>query len=174
MPPAPSLYKHSMPPRITEESYRPRVSDRTMVGNSATDTLASFRNPRAPSPSGNGITRREESLALWARDEPERPARARHRGCPIKLGGLDAETKILPAPGRRGSISLDIPLYRTWRQGRRYFSEHRLDRRAQRALMGSLGSRFLNWQKPKARAALPELASSLPGWQRESLWLLAE
>src|SRR6516164_6671661 len=41
-----------MPPRITQESYRPRVSDRTMVGNAATVTLASFRNRRAPSRPG--------------------------------------------------------------------------------------------------------------------------
>jgi uncharacterized membrane protein len=49
VPPAPSLYKHSMPPRIAQESYRPQVSDRTMVGNSATVTLARFANRRTPS-----------------------------------------------------------------------------------------------------------------------------
>ena len=42
VPRAPGLYKHPMPPRITQESYRPRVSDRTMVANFATATLASF------------------------------------------------------------------------------------------------------------------------------------
>ena len=49
VPRAPSLYLHSMPPRITQESYRLQVSDRTMVGTLATVTLASFRNRRAPS-----------------------------------------------------------------------------------------------------------------------------
>jgi len=48
VPLAPSLYKHSMPPRITQESYRPRVSDRTIVANAATVTLASFRTRRVP------------------------------------------------------------------------------------------------------------------------------
>jgi hypothetical protein len=33
----------SIPPRTTEERYRPRVSDRTMVGNTAIVTLVSFR-----------------------------------------------------------------------------------------------------------------------------------
>jgi hypothetical protein len=36
---APSLQDYPMPSRMTQESYRPGVSDRTMVGNSAT-TLA--------------------------------------------------------------------------------------------------------------------------------------
>jgi hypothetical protein len=39
----PSLHSHPMPPRITEESYRPRVSDRTMVANSATRLACEFQ-----------------------------------------------------------------------------------------------------------------------------------
>jgi len=31
------------PPKPIQESYRPRVSDRTMVGNTAIVTLVSFR-----------------------------------------------------------------------------------------------------------------------------------
>ncbi len=38
-----SLRYYPMPPRTTEESYRPRVSDRTMVGNSAIVMLVSFK-----------------------------------------------------------------------------------------------------------------------------------
>src|SRR5260370_35952648 len=33
---------------------------------------------------------------------------------PVQAVGLDAETKIVPAPSRRRNISLDIPFYRTW------------------------------------------------------------
>jgi hypothetical protein len=32
-----------MPSRMTQESYRPRVSDRTMVGNSATNFAYEFQ-----------------------------------------------------------------------------------------------------------------------------------
>jgi hypothetical protein len=60
---APSLYKHPMPPRMTEESYRPRVSDRTMVGNSATVTLASFANRRATVSTGTMEPQGEEHFA---------------------------------------------------------------------------------------------------------------
>src|SRR5260370_41408811 len=40
---APSLQLHHMPPRTTEKSCRPRVSDRTMVGNSATRLACEFQ-----------------------------------------------------------------------------------------------------------------------------------
>src|SRR5690349_11862739 len=39
-----SLQSQPMPPRTTQHSYRPRASDRTMVGNAATVTLVSFGN----------------------------------------------------------------------------------------------------------------------------------
>ena len=74
MPQAPSLSKHSMPPRITQESYRLQVSDRTMVGTLATVTLASFGNRRAPSRQGNEIPGWEGSLA--SSDEEEKPDRS--------------------------------------------------------------------------------------------------
>jgi hypothetical protein len=44
-----SLQGHPMPPRTTQESYRPRASDRTMVGNAATVTLVSFGSRSGPS-----------------------------------------------------------------------------------------------------------------------------
>ena len=74
-----------------------------MVGNSATVTLAGFRNPQGAVAIGEMITRMEESLAAF-RDEakqnrkPEPGALGR---VPFQLKGLDAETKILPAPGQR-------------------------------------------------------------------------
>jgi hypothetical protein len=46
VPRAPSLCPHCMPPRITRKSYRPRVSERTMVGTGDHFLLASFRAER--------------------------------------------------------------------------------------------------------------------------------
>src|SRR5216684_1276829 len=40
---APSLQDYPMPSRMTQESYRPGVSDRTMVGNSATTFAYEFQ-----------------------------------------------------------------------------------------------------------------------------------
>ena len=68
----------------------------------------------------------EESLAAF-RDEakenrqPEAPGERR-----FNSGGLDAEIKILPAPGQGRGISLDIPFYRTLQQGRTYSPAGRL------------------------------------------------
>jgi hypothetical protein len=39
---------HRMPSRTTQESYRLRVSDRTMVADFATVTLVRFKKPMAP------------------------------------------------------------------------------------------------------------------------------
>src|SRR6516165_798794 len=64
-----------MPPRITQESYRPRVSDRTMVGNAATVTLASFRNRRAPSRPGK-----------WNHRDGREPCRFARRRATVSLG----------------------------------------------------------------------------------------
>jgi hypothetical protein len=46
---APSLWVNPMPPRITPESYRPRVSDRTMVATWQSPTLVSFEKRTASS-----------------------------------------------------------------------------------------------------------------------------
>jgi hypothetical protein len=49
----PSLQSHRMPPRITQKSCRPRVSDRTMVGpRKPTRCLRSFPNRRASNDHG--------------------------------------------------------------------------------------------------------------------------
>jgi hypothetical protein len=59
------------------------------------------------------ITRMEESLAAFCDEAKEnRQPEAQGEGR-FNSGGLDAEIKILPAPGQRGGISLDIPFYRT-------------------------------------------------------------
>jgi len=47
---APSLQADSMPPRMTQESCRPRVSDRTMVGKHCTRLACEFQGTEmAPS-----------------------------------------------------------------------------------------------------------------------------
>ena len=99
---------HPMPPRTTQESYRPRVSDRTMVGNSATVTLASFANRRAPSRQRKWNHRGENFAA--SRDGAKDDRKSEE--CEFNLG-LDAETNELPAPSQRIAIALDIPFYRT-------------------------------------------------------------
>jgi hypothetical protein len=63
-----------MHPRMTQESYRPRVSDRTMVDNSATRLACEFHRTE------------------WHRhdSEHETPARKKHRGpvAPRLMGPL--------------------------------------------------------------------------------------
>jgi hypothetical protein len=54
-----SLRFHPMPPRITKESHRPRVSDRTMsyrVSERITVTLGCFKKRMAPSRQRNETT----------------------------------------------------------------------------------------------------------------------
>src|SRR4029077_17149889 len=53
-------YDDPMPPRTTEESYRPRVSDRTMVGNSAIVMLVSFKKRMGAVTTGKWNHREEE------------------------------------------------------------------------------------------------------------------
>ena len=84
MPEAPSLYKHPMPPRMTEESYRPRVSDRTMVGNSATVTLASFANRRATVSTEKMEPQGEENFAASCDEAKDDRKSERVR---VQLGG---------------------------------------------------------------------------------------
>ena len=55
-----SLRYDPMPPRTTEESYRPRVSDRTMVGNSAIVMLVSFKKRMGAVTTGKWNHREEE------------------------------------------------------------------------------------------------------------------
>src|SRR6266851_9489767 len=90
-----------MPPRITEESNRPRVSDRTMVANLATTTLVRFKKTKgvvtitSMKPLGMGI----RCLAAGARG----PRRSTSRG-PLHtgLGGWMHESiRARPAGGEK-------------------------------------------------------------------------
>jgi len=97
---APSLHDNHMPPRMTQESYRPRVSDRTMVGNSATTFAYQFQRTER---------RRHDS-------EHESTGMGKgHRGVvalrPAGWAGCRENTDGLRL--RKKCFSLDIPLYRT-------------------------------------------------------------
>jgi hypothetical protein len=105
-----------MLPRRTQESYRPRVSNRTMVAILQSSRLLVSRNEwrrhdREMKPQGEKktsplhATKRKRTADL--RKTTRRP-RVNVQGV-----GLDAETKILWPSSRWGSISLDIPFYRT-------------------------------------------------------------
>src|SRR6266852_1752029 len=105
-----------MPPRITAESNRPRVSDRTMVANLATTTLVRFKKTKggvtitSMKPLGMGT----RCLAAGAR----RTYDDQHHGDRCTQGwGLDARKYPRPSCGR-GKMSLDIPFYRTRVTGR--------------------------------------------------------
>jgi hypothetical protein len=67
----------------------------------------------------------EESLAVFRDEAKENRQPEAQEERRFNSGGLDAKIKILPAPGQRRGISLDIPFYRPWRQGRSYFLEPR-------------------------------------------------
>ncbi len=108
-----------MPPRITEESNRPRVSDRTLVANLATTLLVRFKKTKgvvtitSMKTLGTGI----RCLAAGARG----PTTINITGTRCTQGwGLDARKHPRPPCGR-GKMSLDIPFYRTFVSGRRGF-----------------------------------------------------
>ena len=61
------------------------------------------------------ITRMEESLAAFRDEAKENRQPEAQEERRFNSGGLDAEIKILPAPGQRRGVSLDIPFYRTRR-----------------------------------------------------------
>src|SRR5688572_20014842 len=99
-----------MPPRTTPKSYRPRVSDRTMVAPSSnhhacqSSEAQGRRHDTGMKKRGIGIW----SLAAVAR-VPRRSAKERD-DC-LRFG---AEcTKASAAASGRGKMYLDIPSYRT-------------------------------------------------------------
>jgi len=70
-----------MPSRMTQESYRPRVSDRTMVGNSATTFAYEFQRTewrrRDSKPETTGMGKKHRDLVTprstgLLRDESKR------------------------------------------------------------------------------------------------------
>ena len=109
---APSLSSHPMPFRITQESYRPRVSDRTMVGALPTDLLASFRSRIASTSSCHetptmGTIRSGLAAKKRSRRSALRSAQA------TRAGARCARNSTASSRGRR--VPLDIPFYRTFR-----------------------------------------------------------
>src|SRR3989454_11798275 len=94
-----SLTGHRMPPRTTQQSQRPRVSDRTMVGALPPRCLQAL-----PHGTKNAAT-----------DGPG--YRATPRSTTEPHTGLDVRHLPSPSPCGRGEVfSLDIPFYRTSRK----------------------------------------------------------
>ena len=83
-----------MPPRTTRKSYRLRASDRTMVGTLQPHCL-SHQKPQMSSRQQHESAKKENPKSLPT------------------LHGLESRTPICAPSGRRGSFSLDSPLYRT-------------------------------------------------------------
>src|ERR1700730_8302039 len=83
-----------MPPRTTRKSYRLRASDRTMVGTLQPHCL-SHQKPKASSRQQHESAKKEKTKSLPT------------------LHGLESRTQICAPSSRRGSFSLDSPLYRT-------------------------------------------------------------
>src|SRR5947199_3519498 len=113
-----SLTGHHMPPRTTQQSHRPRVSDRTMVGtlpprclqalphgtkNAATDGPGYRATPRSTTEPHRGWMSDTYLLHLHAEGEK----------C-FLLTSPFIEHLPSPSPCGRGEVfSLDIPFYRT-------------------------------------------------------------
>src|SRR5439155_11445506 len=130
-----SLTGHHMPPRTTQQSHRPRVSDRTMVGtlpprclqalphgtkNAATDGPGYRATPRSTTEPHRGWMSDTYLLHLHAEGEKcflltspfiePRNATLHNRAAQ----GLDVRHLPSPSPCGRGEVfSLDIPFYRT-------------------------------------------------------------
>ena len=99
---APSLTRHPMPFRITQESYRPRVSDRTMVGALPTRSACKFQEP-------NGVDNESchETIGMGT----TRPALHRQKAVQTSgnsRGGLDGR-EILPHPAEGEKCLLTSP-----------------------------------------------------------------
>ena len=99
---APSLTRHPMPFRITQESYRPRVSDRTMVGTLPARSACKFQEP-------NGVDNESchETIGMGT----TRPALHRQKAVQTSgnsRGGLDGR-EILPHPAEGEKCLLTSP-----------------------------------------------------------------
>ena len=81
-----SLIVNPMPPRITEKSYRPRVSDRTMVATSATVSLVGLQK-------SNRVGDPPFPLRRSSQNGPRRKGGAapRRNGAPLTAPGRSAE-----------------------------------------------------------------------------------
>src|SRR5450755_551970 len=85
-----------MPPRITEKSCRLRVSDRTMVGNSATRLACAFPRTEGRRHDTNMKPQRGRSIAgpslrgLWGRSATGHNGQAAQEEVSAMWRGLDA------------------------------------------------------------------------------------
>jgi hypothetical protein len=102
---APSLSFHPMPFRITQESYRPRVSHRTMVGALPTRSACQFQEPNGVD---NGSCHETVGMGTTRSDAPPRKAVQTNRQ---SAGAGCARNSAASGGGRK--MSLDIPFYRT-------------------------------------------------------------
>src|ERR1039457_3165633 len=101
-----------MPFRITQESYRPRVSDRTMVGTLPARSACKFQEPNGVD---NGSCHETVAMGTTRSDAPQRKAvqtlrsekPSRRRGNP-RGGGLDAR-EILPRLAKGEKCLLTSP-----------------------------------------------------------------
>jgi len=109
---APSLSFHPMPFRITQESYRPRVSDRTMGWRFAYPTCLQVSGAKR-----RRHDRHETPGKRTIRSGLAAKKRSRRSGQATRAGAGWARNST--ASGRGGSMPLDIPFYRTFPQRRR-------------------------------------------------------
>ena len=102
---------HRMPPRITQKSCRPRVSDRTMVGpRKPTRLLAQLPEPKASNDHGvmKPSSSNRQPLGLSdIRGEPTASPELRWTGCKSQHPS--------PLGEKGGEFFLDIPSVRTGR-----------------------------------------------------------
>ena len=103
---------HRMPPRITQKSCRPRVSDRTMVGPLKPTRLLA----QLPEPKASNRPRRHETVdfkppTAWS----IRNTRRAHRLSRTEMGLDASHNNIRLLSERREKNFLDIPSHRTLR-----------------------------------------------------------
>ena len=105
---APSLQMHSIPPRITEKSYRLRVSNRTMVGISEPPRFACVASgPKASNHRVMKPSNRNRRLSWSVRNTSRTQSLSRSEI------GLDANRHIqLLSERTEGKCFLDIPSHR--------------------------------------------------------------
>jgi len=118
---APSLHADPMPPRMTQESCRPRVSDGTMVGNSATHLACEFQRTEGAVMSANMKRQGGKSIqgpllrGLAGRSAAgQNDQAAAEEMWLLGLGGWMSK-KYSCRSGEEKCFSLDIPFNRTSR-----------------------------------------------------------
>jgi len=114
---APSLHADPMPPGMTQESCRPRVSDRTMVGNSATRLACEFQRTEGAVISAN-MKRRQGGKSiqgplfrgLAGRSATGRNDQAAAQEMWLRELGAGCRKNILAVPAGRSVFHLTSPL----------------------------------------------------------------